>query len=135
MTFIFHQLAFLYHFFFFARFSCLLCFLVSVTLLANLLTGLPPLCNGASLFPSPAPLAFFLSVLVHVFRPMSGSNVVGCAGHSCCGLPVAPWDWQGPGQTSRSCRDGGHLDLSITGVSILQLTVMARICISSHFHL
>ena len=26
---------------------------------------------------------------------MSGSDVVGSAGHSHCGLPVAPWAWQG----------------------------------------
>lgn len=59
----------------------------------------PSLFSGAFLFPLPAPSMFFLSVLVHVFRPRSGSDVVGPAGHCCCGLPVVPWDWQGLGQT------------------------------------
>lgn len=83
-------------FFFSAGFSCLLCFLVNVVLLASFLTGLPV---GGSLFfpPPPALFMFFLSVPLHVLGPMSGSDVVGSVGRGHCGLPVAPWDWRGLG--------------------------------------
>lgn len=96
IAFIFHQLAFLCHFFFLRGFCvyyvflCLLC--------RWLISSRASLCYGAFRFPSPAPLTFFLSVL-HVFGPMSGSDVVGSARCSHCGLPVAPWDWQALGHT------------------------------------
>lgn len=94
--------------FFSARFSRLLCFLVSVMLLANFLTGLP-LLWGLS-FSFPCPLEFFLSFLLLVFRPMSGLDVVGSADRSCYGWSVAPWDWQGLGQTLQELQRLGPLE-------------------------
>lgn len=84
-------------FFFSARFSCLLCLLVSVILLADFLTGRPLLWGFPCSFPDPLGILSFspaARVRTHV-RP----DVVGSAGCSRCGLPVAPWDWQGLGQT------------------------------------
>lgn len=93
----FTNLLFFAIFFFSVGFSCLLCFLVNVVLRASFLTGLPG--RGPFFFPPPALFVFFLSVLLHVLGPMSGSDVVGSVGRSHCGLPVAPWDWRGLGQT------------------------------------
>lgn len=85
-------------FFFSAGFSCPLCFLVSIVLLASFVTDIP--VRGGHSFSHPLPpFSFFLSVPPHVFGPMSGSDVVGSAGCSHCGLPVVSWDWWGLGQT------------------------------------
>lgn len=78
-----------------ARFLCLLCLLVSVMLLADFLAELPLLRGLSFSFPDPLG-ALSLSPAAHVQTHVR-SDVVGSAGRSCCGLPVAPWGWQGLG--------------------------------------
>lgn len=107
--------------FFFARFSCLLCVLAPVILLADFLTGLPLLWSPPLSLPRPPCHSFFPAACVRTrVRP----DVVGSAGRGRCGLLVAPW-----GRLSRSCGDWGHLNLCVDRASILQRTVMARPCV------
>lgn len=109
---------------------CLLCLLVSITLLANFL--LASLCSG-DFFPSRTPLAFVLPGLLYVFSPMSGRMWLVLL------AAVAVVCLQRPGigrvsdRLSRGCKDWGHLNLSVHRASVLQLVVMARPCISSLF--
>lgn len=107
--------------FFFARFSCRLCVLAPVILLADFLTGLPLLWSLPLSLPRPPCHSFFPAACV---RTRVRLDVVGSAGRGRCGLLVAPW-----GRLSRSCGDWGHLNLCVNRASILQRTVMARPCV------
>lgn len=114
-----------------ARFLHLFYFLVSVTLLATSPGGLP-LPPRPFFSPSLTPVVFFVLAPLHVFGPMVG--LVRLAGVAVVCL------WR-PGigkvlsRQSRSCKDWGHLNLSVARVFRLQLIVMARPCISSYFNL
>lgn len=134
-AFIFHQLAFLCHFFFFFLPGFRVYYVCLCPSYSWLISYPAALCSGAFLVPSPTPLVFFLSVRLHVFGPMSGrmwSVLLAAAAVVCLWRP-------GIGKVldrlSRSCKDWGHLSLYVNRAPILQLVVMAKPCISSSFHL
>lgn len=118
-------------FFFSARFSCLLCFRVSVMLLVNFLTGLPHFCYGAFLFFRLLPWHSFFQSWCTCSGPCQGRMWLVLLA-----MVTAVCLWR-PGigkvldRLSRSCEDWGHLGLSITRGYVLQLIVIARPCISS----
>lgn len=67
-----------------------------------LISRWPPSALGPFSFPDPLGVLSF-SPAVRV-QPHVRSDVVGSAGHGCCGLPAAPQDWQGLGHTVQELR-------------------------------
>ena len=117
--------------FFSARFSCLFGFRVSVMLLANFLTGLPHFCYGAFLFFRVLPWHCFFQSWCTCSGPCQGRMWLVLLATVAAVCLWRPGIDKGLDRLSRSCEDWGHLSLSITRGSILQLIVIARPCISS----
>ena len=117
--------------FFSARFSCLFGFRVSVMLLANFLTGLPHFCYGAFLFFRLLPWYCFFQSWCTCSGPCQGRMWLVLLATVAAVCLWRPGIGKGLDRLSRSCEDWGHLSLSITRGSILQLIVIARPCISS----
>lgn len=117
--------------FFSARFSCLFGFRVSVMPLANFLTGLPHFCYGAFLFFRLLPWYCFFQSWCTCSGPCQGRMWLVLLATVAAVCLWRPGIGKGLDRLSRSCEDWGHLSLSITRGSILQLIVIARPCISS----
>ena len=126
----FRQLSLLCYFFS-ARFSCLFGFRVSVMPLANFLTGLPHFCYGAFLFFRLLPWYCFFQSWCTCSGPCQGRMWLVLLATVAAVCLWRPGIGKGLDRLSRSCEDWGHLSLSITRGSILQLIVIARPCISS----
>ena len=113
-----------------ARFSCLLCFRVSVMFLANFLTGLPHFCCGAFLSFRLLPWHSFFQAWCTCSGPRQGQMWLVLLATAAAVCLWRPGLGKVLGRLSKSCEDWGHLSLSITRGSFVQLIVMARPCIS-----
>lgn len=117
-------------FFLSAGFSCPLCFLVSIVLLASFLTDIPVQGGHSFSHLLPPSLSFFQCHRMYS-DPCQGWMwlvLLAVVTVACLWCPVIG---EVLGRRSWSCTDWGHLNLSITRVPAPQLIMMTRPCVCS----